>query len=243
VPDGYILVQPRTVGNWLFFRTFLVDGDPKPGVDLVKQHMKVYPLSRATNPTPMKFVDVSGQYFNTVAPADYSFWEMLDQVVQEEPAESLDEVRLGFYASVGLEKGTPFAPDERMRAILTEAAAVGDASARAITYRTRQKAAYYYENSGWKRLFVGGYKFELQPGVLNLDGYDQFFFYATGVTPAMEEKMVGPRVAICLDGNGLHERSARRKQLLQTASAAQHSSQRVLVRPLLQRSDAFDDSD
>ena len=27
----------------------------------------------------------AGQYFNTVAPADYSFWETLDQVVQEEP--------------------------------------------------------------------------------------------------------------------------------------------------------------
>jgi hypothetical protein len=154
VPDGYILARPRTFGSWLFFRTFLVDGDPKPGVDLVKKVMKIYPLSQATNPRPLTFVDVSGQYFNTVAPADYSFWEMLNQIVQEEPIESLDEVRLGFYASVGIEKGKPFAPDERMKKILTEAAAVGDASARAITYRTRQKAAYYYEHSGWKRLFV-----------------------------------------------------------------------------------------
>ena len=39
--------------------------------------------------------------------------------------------------------------------------------------------------------FIGGsYKFE-ENGVLNLDAKDLFFFYATGVTPAMTEKMVG----------------------------------------------------
>jgi len=30
-----------------------------------------------------------------------------------------------------------------------------------------------------------------QNGVLNLDAKDLFFFYATGVTPAMTEKMIG----------------------------------------------------
>ena len=109
---------------------------------------------------------------------------MLSQIVHEEPTESLDDVRLGFYASVGIENGKPFAPDERSKKLLAEAAAFGDASARAITYRNRQQGAYYYEDSSWKRLFIGGYKFEVEPGVLNLDGYDQFYFFATGVTPA-----------------------------------------------------------
>jgi len=36
VPDGYFVARSRTVGNLLFFRTFLKDGDPKPGVDSVK---------------------------------------------------------------------------------------------------------------------------------------------------------------------------------------------------------------
>ena len=82
-------------------------------------------------------MDLSGKPFNTVAPADYSFWELLNQVVQEEPTESLDQIRLGYYASIGIQKGKPFAPDERMKKILTEAAAVGDATARAIAFNTR----------------------------------------------------------------------------------------------------------
>jgi hypothetical protein len=100
-------------------------------------------------------------------------------------------VRLGFYASIGIQKGKPFAPDERMKKILTEAAAVGDATARAIAFKIRQKADFYYKKSAWRLPFLGGYKFEEQPGVFNFDGYIMFYFLATGVTPAMEEKMVG----------------------------------------------------
>lgn len=191
VPQGYFVVRPNTFSIWAPWRSFLVEGDPKPGVDLVKKLTKVYLLSAAANPPPMKFVNVSGKEFCTVAPADYTFWELLNQVVQEEPSDSLDQVRLGLYASIGIQKGKPFSPDARMKRILTEAATVGDATARAITFRIRQKADYYYENSAWRLPFLGGYKFEEQPGVLSLDGYIMYYFLATGVTPAMEEKMVG----------------------------------------------------
>ncbi len=192
VPDGYHVVKSPTFNIWLPWRSFLVDGDPKPGVDLVKKFTKIYPLSAASTPPPaLNFVDMSAKPFNTVAPADYTFWQLLNQVVQEEPSESLDQIRLGFYASIGIQKGQPFTPDARMKKILTEAAAVGDATARAISFQTRSKEAFYYPNSNWQVPFIGGYKFQTQPDVLNLDGYLFYYFMATGVTPAMEEKMVG----------------------------------------------------
>jgi hypothetical protein len=191
VPKGYFVVHSPTFNIWIPWRSFLVHGDPKPGVDLVKKFTKIYPLGLKGMPPQLKFVDLSGKPFNTVAPADYTSWELLNQLVQEEPSESLDQIRLGFYAAIGIEKGKPFAPDERMKKILTEAAAVGDATARAIAFEIRQKADYYYENSAWRLPFLGGYKFQTQPGVLNLDAYVYYYFLATGVTPAMEEKMVG----------------------------------------------------
>ncbi len=191
VPDGYIVVKSPTFSLWAPWRSFVVDGDPKPGVDLVKKHTRAYLLSDAANPPAMNFVNVSGKDFGTVAPGDYAFWGLLNQVVQVEPSESLDPVRLGFYASLGIVKGKPFAPDARMKKILTEAAAVGDASARAIAFRIRDKEDFYYDNSAWRLPFLGGYKFENQPGVMNMDGYVMYYFLATGVTPAMEEKMVG----------------------------------------------------
>jgi hypothetical protein len=62
---------------------------------------------------------VSGKALNVVFPGDYRFWELLNEVVQEEPSASLDQIRLGYYASIGIRKGQPFAPDERMKKILT----------------------------------------------------------------------------------------------------------------------------
>lgn len=191
IPKGYHVVHAPTYNLWIPWRSFLVDGDPKPGIALVKKFTRIYPLGQKGQSSELKFVDLSGKDFNTVAPADYSFWELLNQVVQEEPTESLDPVTLGYFASVGIEKGKPFAPDARMRAILTEAAAVGDGTARAVAYKMREKDAYYYQGSAWRVPFVGGYKFETQPGVDNLDGSIMFFFAATGVTPAMDVQMVG----------------------------------------------------
>ncbi|RYH09791.1 DUF1254 domain-containing protein [Tropicimonas sp. IMCC6043] len=189
--DGYVeVLRMPTFNPWLVWRSFLTDGDPTPGIDLVKKHTHFYPLGGA--PEEMTYVDLSSKgYFNTVNPAGYAFWELLNQVVQEEPAESLDPVTAGFFASIGIEHGKPFAPDARMKKILSEAAAVGDATARTIAYHTRGKEFFIYDDSQWQVAFVGGYKFQSQPGVNNLDGANFFYFMATGVTPAMEMKMVG----------------------------------------------------
>src|SRR6185437_7399552 len=72
VPAGYFVARSRTFGNLLFFRTFLKDGDPKPGVDNVKKNLRVYPLIQAANPPAMKFIDITGKAFNTIGPSDYS---------------------------------------------------------------------------------------------------------------------------------------------------------------------------
>ncbi|MBX9686619.1 MAG: DUF1254 domain-containing protein [Candidatus Obscuribacterales bacterium] len=191
IPEGYHLVRPRTNNNLVFWRSFLVNGDPKPGVELIKKHTRIYPLTGGNPELSPKFVNVSAKQFNTIAPADYAFWKDLAELINQESAAALDPVTMGFFASIGISKGSGFQPDERMRKILTEAAAVADASVRALTYRSRDTRRNYYPNSAWCKAFVGGYKFEEPAGVLNLDAYSSFFFYATGITPAMEQKMVG----------------------------------------------------
>ena len=192
VPGGYFVVRSRTFGNLLGMRGFLVDGDPKPAVENFKTGLRVYPLAQAADPPPMNFVNVSGKAFNTIHSMDFGFYEEVNQVVQEEPAEVVDPETLGLLASIGIEKGKPFAPDARMKKILTEAAAVGNATARAIIFRTRMKDAYLYPDSAWCTPFIGGsYEFLSQPGVRNLDARTFMFSYAFGITPAMSMKMVG----------------------------------------------------
>jgi len=191
VPTGYHVVRPSTYGNWLVFRAFVVDGSTKPGVESVKKHLKIYQLADAANPPAMKFVNASGIPSNFVAPGDYSFWSLLDKVIQEEPSEGSDPTTLGLFASIGIVKGKQFNPDARMKKILTDAANIGAVTARTIAFKIREPEAYFYPNSTWRLPFFGGYKFEVAPGVSNLDGAIFYYYFATGVTPAMEMKMVG----------------------------------------------------
>ena len=191
VPKGYFVVRPSTYGNWMPFRSFLVHGSTKPGVEAVKKHLKIYQLSDAANPPEIKLVNASGIPSNFVPPGDYTFWGLLNEVIQEEPSGGSDPTTLGLFASIGIEKGKPFNPDDRMKKILTDAANIGAVTARAIAFRIRDKDAYFYTGSSWRLPFFGGYKFESSPGVANLDGAAFFYYIATGVTPAMAEKMVG----------------------------------------------------
>ena len=122
---------------------------------------------------------------------DFSFFEEVNKVVQEEPNEAMDPETLGLLASIGIEKGKPFAPDERMKKILSEAAAVGNATARSLTVRSRNPEFYLFPNSAWGTPFIGGsYLFESN-GVRLLDPRSMFFFSATGITPAMSIARAG----------------------------------------------------
>jgi hypothetical protein len=160
-------------------------------VESLRKNLRIYPLAQAKNPPETKFINASGVELNTVHSNDFGYFEELNEIVQEEPSEALDPERLGLFASIGIEKGKPFAPDARMKKILTDAAAVGNATSRALLFRTRMKEAYFYPNSAWVTTFAGGYEFLLQPGVRNLDARTMFHYYATGITPAMALKMVG----------------------------------------------------
>ena len=191
VPEGYFVVRPSTYGTWMPFRSFLVHGSTQPGVASVKKHLKIYHLADAANPPKMKFVNASGIPSNFVAPGDYAFWELLDTVIQEEPSDGSDPTTLGLFASTGIQKGKPFNPDDRMKAILTDAANIGATTAHTLAFKMRETDAFFYPDSQWRLPFFGGYQFEVSPGVANLDGAAFFYYFATGVTPAMAEKMVG----------------------------------------------------
>lgn len=192
IPEGYFVLRSPTYGNLFFWRGFLKDGSTKTAIENTKKFAKVYLLSEAGNPPPMKLINGSGKEFNTIHANNFHFYEEVNNIVQYEPNEAYHPEVLGQLAAIGVEKGKPFAPDERMKKILTEAVAVGNATARTITFDTRMKDAYYYPDSAWFTGFVGGsYEFLAQPGVRNLDARVLFHYYATGITPAMAIKRVG----------------------------------------------------
>jgi hypothetical protein len=67
-----------------------------------------------------------------------------------EPIEQRDKVMLGMLVSLGIEKGKPFAPTERQKKILTDAAQLGDLMARANAYDKRFADATVWPRKHWE---------------------------------------------------------------------------------------------
>ena len=192
LPDsGYHVGHSRTSRALLLGRSFLTDDDPAPTVETIKSTLKLYPyapgnagtsvatlLEGHVRPAPpaqvpeTTFVEGSGKAFNTVPPSDFGFFELMNEVVQEEPAGSTSAELIGQLAAIGIVKGEPFEPDERMRRVLEDAAAVGAATSRALFFDSRASEEFaYYDDSAWfNMLWVGGYTFETPPPLVTERG-------------------------------------------------------------------------
>ncbi|MFH1342180.1 MAG: DUF1254 domain-containing protein [Pseudomonadota bacterium] len=186
VPKGYFVLKSPTFINWFFMRGSIADG-MAPALKNVKDHLKVYPLRLASNPPATEFVDITGKSYNTVAPSDYSYFEALNTIIQREPIAALGSEARGTLASIGIVKGKPFNPNARMKRLLTEAAAIGDATARSTLYSPRQKGYFIYpdSDSSWVMGFANKDVFFEVDGARNLNARTSFYFGYTGVTPAM----------------------------------------------------------
>ena len=195
VPDGYHAYRSPTFTNWAVLRAL-------GGVPDMKR-TRIYPLAEAEAPPDNTWIDWAGLSFNTIHANDFSFYEEVNELVQEEPAGALDPERAGQLAAIGIVRGQPFAPDDRMRGILDQAARIAAGMARAIAYASRDPQAELY--GSWKQGFVGGsYEF-LRDGARLLDARTGFHYVATVITPAMAHAQVGAGSAYAFtvhDANG-----------------------------------------
>ena len=113
-------------------RGFKVDGKTDQAVALMKQ-TKVYPLAKASNPPAMEFLNGSGKAINTVAPDTFAFFEMLAQLVNEEPAEVFTPLERFYMQAIGIERQTLQSVTER-QGIARRRRAGGAAMARANSF-------------------------------------------------------------------------------------------------------------
>ena len=242
LPDsGFHVGQSSTYRVMAFGRSFLKDNDPKPAVKTIKTSLKIYPYTpggfgtsiatllegnvkaeKAAPITPVTFVEGTGLVINTLPPSDYTYYEMVNAIVQEEPGGTLSVEIMGSLAAIGIIKGKPFKPDARMKKILTDAAAVASATGRALNFRFRKQDGWaFYPGSAWyNMLFEGGSGFETPPPAVTKEGIKPypptnyrrlnarfgFFSFATGITPAMCMRLtnVGSQYLLCAVDSDKH---------------------------------------
>lgn len=183
-PFGFHLIRPRTYGVWTLLRALRdPDGSTEAGVSRMKQ-LRVYPLAEASDPRPTEFVNASGRDLDTIHPVDGRYFSDLADLVDMEHPGAIDAETKGMLASIGIEHGVPFDPDERMTRILEEAAKVGSAMALATSYRTRLPLQRY-EDRQWIEIGNTGYPYYEQSGHTMLDGLSLMGWFATGSSIAM----------------------------------------------------------
>jgi hypothetical protein len=140
----------------------------------------------------MEFINVSGKRMNTILPNDVSFFEKLHDLIQGEPDDYLGPEAKGMMAAIGIEKGKPFKPDARMKRILTDAAAIGNGAARAISFFPREPGNLIYgEDSAWMMAYANKDTTFTRNGAYNLDARALFHFGYICVSPAMAVTVAG----------------------------------------------------
>ncbi|CUH46477.1 DUF1254 domain-containing protein [Ruegeria atlantica] len=191
VPDGYFVFQSKTYGVWNFMRGYLTDGVAAASKN-IRDNLKVYPLSQADTPPEMEFVNITGKEMNTIVATDVSFYAGLNDVIQQEPEGFLGVERTGQLAAIGIEKGKDFAPDDRMQAILEDAAKIGDGIARAYTYFPRDPGVQVFgADSAWVLAYPDRNTFFMRGEGRNLDGRTTYHYGYIVVSPAMAIRAAG----------------------------------------------------
>jgi hypothetical protein len=231
LPEGGCYVRhSRTNHVIVLGRAFINENpgnDPKPTADKIKAQLKIYPyapggvgssigayltghgpLGAAGTPASPRFVECTGLAMQSIPPNDFGHYELLDRLVQLEPAEALDPELAGQFAAIGIVKGETFAPEPRLRTILDDAVAVGNASSRTLGMGAHPSDGFRYYDDGsawWNMLFAGGFEFTNPPPNITADGVQPFpnkgarklhsrtsmFYTATGITPAMCMRLTG----------------------------------------------------
>ncbi len=146
--EGYFVTRFRMNDTNFFIRGMVVNGDVAGAVALLKR-ARIYPYSQRDNPKPNRFIDVSDKPINTLEPEGLEFWKLLSEVINNNPVEERDRFFMAMLKPLGIEKGKPFAPDDRQKKILEEGARLGKAMAQVTSFSPRLANVFYYPGKYW----------------------------------------------------------------------------------------------
>ena len=129
--DIYYTFKSGTYGVFLFWRAFLTEGgDTKQGNEIIEK-TKVYHWGKKDEAPEMIFPDATDTEVQMLIPNvtrgddPYRYFQNLYDFINYEYVDREDFDMRGMLASLGIVKGQPFDPDDRMKEILSKASVVG----------------------------------------------------------------------------------------------------------------------
>jgi hypothetical protein len=187
--DDVVVLRSPTFGVLFFYRA--LDSDPVKA-EAVKKGVRLYPWSRRAKPpaTPYLTPDPAKITAVPAMPRGMDYWKRLASFIQSEPVEDRDRFSVAMLRPLGIEKGKPFQPDERQTKILTEAAFVGEAMAKANDFDKRFAGTRYRPDAHWEYVIMADPAQDLK-NYSQLDERAAWFYEAIFLTSAMISRTPG----------------------------------------------------
>ncbi|WP_282944458.1 DUF1254 domain-containing protein [Cellulomonas endometrii] len=180
----------RSTGVHIMFGFRTLDPDPDRSRALVEA-VRVFPYARRDDPRPTRLVAPEGRPWTGDHPRGLAYWRTLHAVYQDEVVDERDRFFLAMLRQFGIERGKPFAPDDRTRALLKQGAVAGELMAQANTFAKRFLGSRHWPDRLWDTTVA------LSSSAQRGDGYDELFeraswFYeAVSFSEAMKSRTPG----------------------------------------------------
>jgi hypothetical protein len=202
--EGYHVVRPSTRN--IFIGNRLLDPDREKAIKELVPQLRTYPYRERENPPREQVVAAGDRKWSQMPPRGMAYWGRLAEILQQEPVQDRDRFMMAQLRFLGIEKGKPFKPDDRQKRILTEAALVGEAMAKANTSDKRVEPPFW-PNTHWKHALVVSVD-QREENYDQLDERAAWYYEAIGISKAMltETPGVGQRYIAAYqdkDGNWL----------------------------------------
>ncbi|MDI1462219.1 DUF1254 domain-containing protein [Catellatospora sp. KI3] len=192
VPAGHHVGRAGTYRALLAVRALPLDGNLGRALDALRR-VKVYPLGRPDR--LLDFEDTSDRAMDSTClrwEDDFEFWQVLHRVLDAEPLAEAYRDMYGLLTTLGIIKGRPFTPDQRMTSILSRAARIGrdQLLVSAFASARRDRIAWPDRRWEWVGLVPDDPDFQTPVG-LDLEARDRWFAQAIVTSPAMFRRQVG----------------------------------------------------
>lgn len=188
VPQGYFVGRSTSFRVVLGLRSLPEKGDVAGAIERLKT-VKLYPLNKPADWTDPTWFDMTPKPQNTTPKAwedNLRYWQHVHEFVNSEPPLPEARLALGDLASLGIERGKPFAPDARMTGILESAAKVAVNQMRVESFADRRPDRVVWPDRQWQWAAL-----RYENGSFDTVSYrdttavDKWFYQAIATSPAM----------------------------------------------------------
>lgn len=145
VGDEYFVHRATGMNVMFGFRT--LDPDHQRSQQLV-DGVRITPFDGREAPAT-RIVSPDGRPWTGDQPRGLDYWVRLHEIYQHEIVDERDRFYLAMLGQLGIEKGKPFAPDERLTRILTAATATGELMAQANSFAKRFPGSLHWPDRTW----------------------------------------------------------------------------------------------